>query len=382
MNTQPPSYQAQTAYGGYATQQPNPPTGAGQFQPGYQVVNTHPQTSLGPGESAASKAATKGTAYGGSEVGSLLGGAVGPPIIGNVVGGIVGEKLGEKGATKFGIDEAAGKMSNDLAKVVGQRNVDKMGEIAQTALGYSAEEECVCCSCMPASQILFFIMSGFFCFNFYRMSVGIDYDWSCSSNVDSSEIIEVDNDQINDTLREMYTVSENLDTNTTVFLKEYPCEWGFHYLTSGAAVWLAFLPFYITQLLGNCWRQCCCCLCDPLVCFACCVDIIKRYCCECGRFNIISFIWHAMCLFQVVWSFIALKWLLSTVYFQEDDYKNWDPHLELTKAVLASICLDVLLAGSELFHKVRLEMRKRRQTTEAAQEVEMLNHPPPPQSRA
>ena len=97
------------------------------------------------------------------------------------------------------------------------------------------------------------------------MSVGIDYDWSCSSNVDSSEIIEVDNDQINDTLREMYTVSENLDTNTTVFLKEYPCEWGFHYLTSGAAVWLAFLPFYITQLLGNCWRQCCCCLCDPLV---------------------------------------------------------------------------------------------------------------------
>ena len=86
--------------------------------------------------------------------------------------------------------------------------------------------------------------------------------------------------------------------------------------------------------------------------------------------------------FSVVWSFIALKWLLSTLYFQEDDYKNWDPHLKLTKAVLASICLDVLLAGSELFHKVRLEMRKRRQTTEAAQEVEMLNHPPPPQSRA
>ena len=114
------------------------------------------------------------------------------------------------------------------------------------------------------SEILSIIFR-FFCFNFYRMSVGIDYDWSCSSNVDSSEIIEVDNDQINDTLREMYTVSENLDTNTTVFLKEYPCEWGFYYLTSGAAVWLAFLPFYITQLLGNCWRQCCCCLCDPLV---------------------------------------------------------------------------------------------------------------------
>ena len=34
------------------------------------------------------------------------------------------------------------------------------------------------------------------------------------------------------------------------------------------------------------------------VCFACCLDIIKRYCCECGRFNVISFIWHAMCAFQ------------------------------------------------------------------------------------
>ena len=37
MNTQPPTYQAQTGYGGYATQQPNPPQGAGQSQPGYQV---------------------------------------------------------------------------------------------------------------------------------------------------------------------------------------------------------------------------------------------------------------------------------------------------------------------------------------------------------
>ena len=28
-------------------------------------------------------------------------------------------------------------MSDDLAQVVGQRNVDKMGEITMTALGYS-----------------------------------------------------------------------------------------------------------------------------------------------------------------------------------------------------------------------------------------------------
>ena len=34
------------------------------------------------------------------------------------------------------------------------------------------------------------------------------------------------------------------------------------------------------------------------VCFACCLDLIKRYLCECGPFNLISFIWHAMCAFQ------------------------------------------------------------------------------------
>ena len=74
-------------------------------------------------------------------------------------------------------------MSDDLAQVVGQRNVDKMGEITMTALGYSngticffytnnfasclnlnvqpiliSEEECVCCPCLPASQTLLIIM--------------------------------------------------------------------------------------------------------------------------------------------------------------------------------------------------------------------------------
>ena len=85
-------------------------------------------------------------------------GAVGPPVIGGIIGTVVGEKVGEKAAGKFGLAETAGNVSDDLAKVVGKRNVDKMGEITLTALGYSSEEECVCCPCMPASQILFFIM--------------------------------------------------------------------------------------------------------------------------------------------------------------------------------------------------------------------------------
>ena len=111
-----------------------------------------------PRQDVASKAATKATAYGGSEVGALLGGAVGPPVIGGMVGNVVGEKMGEKYANKLGLDEAAGRVRDDLAKVAGKSNVDKLGEITLTALGYSTEEECVCLPCCPASQILLIIM--------------------------------------------------------------------------------------------------------------------------------------------------------------------------------------------------------------------------------
>jgi hypothetical protein len=117
-----------------------------------------PQEQSGAGRGAATRAATKATAYGGSEAGALIGQAVGPPIIGGVIGNIVGERFGEKAARKVGLDGAAGRISDDLASVVGQKNVDKMGEITLTALGYSNEEECVCCPCIPASQSLLIIM--------------------------------------------------------------------------------------------------------------------------------------------------------------------------------------------------------------------------------
>ena len=55
------------------------------------------------------------------------------------------------------------------------------------------------------------------------------------------------------------------------FVVEYPCEFGFDYMTVGATIWIIYLPFYIVTLLGNCWRQCCCCLCDPLV------SLIEQY---------------------------------------------------------------------------------------------------------
>ena len=38
---------------------------------------------------------------------------------------------------------------DDLADVIGEKQVDKLGEITLVALGYSEDETCVCCPCMP-----------------------------------------------------------------------------------------------------------------------------------------------------------------------------------------------------------------------------------------
>ena len=81
------------------------------------------------------KATGKAGAYGGSELGSLLGGAVGPPIIGSVVGNLVGEKVGEKAINKTGIDKKVSHAGDQLAGVIGKRNVDKLGDIALSSFG-------------------------------------------------------------------------------------------------------------------------------------------------------------------------------------------------------------------------------------------------------
>merc|ERR1719273_2039154 len=154
---------------------------------------------------------------------------------------------------------------------------------------------------MPSSQILIFIMFALYIYNWYRLVIGIKFELGCSQTAKFVRAVNLTAPEQNETNINLAvkagSESNNSDTNNT--LVEYPCEFGFDYMTVGATIWLIYLPFYIVTLLGNCWRQCCCCLCDPLVCFACCLDLIKRYCCECGRFNVISFIWHAMCAFRV-----------------------------------------------------------------------------------
>ena len=211
-----------------------------------------------PSQTNAGKATGKAGAYGGSELGSMLGGAVGPPVIGSVVGNLVGERVGEKAINKTGIDKKVSEAGDQLAGVIGKRNVDKVGDIALTSFGYSESEECLCCPCLTASQILLFTTVPYFVFNCYKLSVGLQFDYSCYKLSD---------------LEEVNSTSFNSTDNSTE--EVYPCEFGYHYLVSSASVWIFFLPFWILALFTTCWRQCCCCCCDPIVLLGTLTDFIK-----------------------------------------------------------------------------------------------------------
>jgi hypothetical protein len=50
--------------------------------------------------------------------------------------------------------------------------------------------------------------------------------------------------------------------------------------------------------------------------------------------------------------------LIATSFFRGDDYLFWDSEEKVLKSVLASLILDIILGGSELFHKVRLYFLK------------------------
>ena len=67
--------------------------------------------------------------------------------------------------------------------------------------------------------------------------------------------------------------------------------------------------------------------------------------------------------FLVCWALVASHWLLMTFFLRENDYQTWDPEKIVIETVLASIILDLLLAGSEIFHKIRLHYFKNSNTT-------------------
>lgn len=106
---------------------------------------------------------------------------------------------------RTGIDDKVTEAGDQLAGVIGKRNVDKLGDIVMTSFGYSESETCLCCPCLPASQVkqlystfylyerfydtkvLLLITVPFFIFNFYKLGLGVEYDVGCSSNFTNSK---------------------------------------------------------------------------------------------------------------------------------------------------------------------------------------------------
>ena len=123
---------------------------------------------MSTGHTNAGKAKEKAGAYGCSELGSQIGGAVGPPVIGSLVGTLVGEMIGEKTMDKTGVNEMVSKAGDKLVPVIGRRNVNKLGDMTMTAFGYGDSEVCVCCPCLPASQVLLVVTIPFFFFNLIK----------------------------------------------------------------------------------------------------------------------------------------------------------------------------------------------------------------------
>ena len=186
-----------------------------------------------PSHTNVGRATGKAGAYGGSELGSKLGGAVGPPIIGSIVGNLVGERVGEKAIHETGIDERVTEAGDKLAGVIGKRNVDKLGDVVMTSLGYSDSETCICCPCLPASQVLLFLTLPFLVFNCYKLGVGVEYDTNCSSQYNESQTEEYQHDSV-----------INATTNST----SYPCEFGFHYLGRNCEEIIKVLNFHSSCL--------------------------------------------------------------------------------------------------------------------------------------
>ena len=76
----------------------------------------------------------------------------------------------------------------------------------------------------------------------------------------------------------------------------------------------------------------------------------------------------------MIWALLATHWWAKLLLSNENDYKVWESvHGSLMKTIIASIILDLILAGSELFHKARLVSRGRKRHIQAQQETIPMN---------
>ncbi len=70
----------------------------------------------------------------------------------------------------------------------------------------------------------------------------------------------------------------------------------------------------------------------------------------------------------MIWALCGLYWLVLALSDPEGDASNYDPEGRLRRTVAASAALDLMLAGSELFHKARLRVVNRRKRREEGEE--------------
>ena len=64
----------------------------------------------------------------------------------------------------------------------------------------------------------------------------------------------------------------------------------------------------------------------------------------------------------MIWGCCGLYWLVNIAYFDDDkeNFRNYvDPNKRILKNVLASVILDIVLAGSEIFHKILHHIRSK-----------------------
>jgi hypothetical protein len=104
---------------------------------------------------------------------------------------------------------------------------------------------------------------------------------------------------------------------------------------------------------------------------------MQRCCCEVGKFNCCEFIWYSHCAFHLIWAATGLVWLAGLPVqgnpYDQIEVPGWEVPRTVWETVLASVIMDFILAGSEVFHRAKLHYaRNNPETQGAAEEGQML----------
>ena len=75
----------------------------------------------------------------------------------------------------------------------------------------------------------------------------------------------------------------------------------------------------------------------------------------------------------MVWSVLALVWLIG-LQLAQIEVPGWIVPKLVSNTVIASIVLDFVLAGSELFHRIWVKLRAGKTVKDLEMEFSLLNH--------